>query len=286
MNTISEILKNISRLAEIDSSLVENVSRQLVKLSEIDSSLVENVSRQLVKLSEIDSSLVENVSRQLVKLSEIGNNNIDTFLTQSIKALTQYPNYKSNLIDSISDGQNLSKNWLVEKINNKNLGNVFLCAGWYAMLLIDKRLNFNRCVSVDIDPICEPVSKILHKHLVINNWKYQAVTKDIKEINYNLEKFSFVRSDGSIAELSMSPDTIINTSCEHIENFSDWYKLLPKGKLVILQTNNGFDIPGHVNCVSSLEEFEKQTPLTEVLYSGEREMPKFTRYMRIGKNDF
>lgn len=264
MNTISEILRNISKLAEINSSLIENVSRQLSKLA------------------DIDSSLVETVSRQLTKLAELGNNNIDLFLTQSIKALNQYPAYKNNLLDSISDGQNLSKNWLVEELNDRNLGNVILCAGWYAMLLIDQRLKFTRCVGVDIDPICEPVSKILHKHLVIDGWKFQAVTKNIHDINYRKDTFSVTRGDGSTAEFTMIPDTIINTSCEHIENFSEWYNLIPSGKLVILQTNNGFDIPEHVNCVSSLEDFEKQTPMSEVIYSGEREMPKFTRYMRIG----
>lgn len=246
MNTISEILRNISRLAELDSSLVENVSRQLCKLA------------------------------------ELRNNNIDIFLTQSIKALTQYPNYKSNLIDSISDGQNLSKNWLIEELDGRNLGNVILCAGWYAMLLIDQRLKFSRCVNVDVDPICESVSKILHKHLVIDNWKFQAITKNIHDINYSKHVFSVTRNDGSTAEFTMIPDTIINTSCEHINNFSEWYNLIPNNKLIILQSNNGFDIPDHVNCVNSLVDFEKQTPMHEVLYSGERKMPKFTRYMRIG----
>lgn len=242
----------------------------------------ENILRQLVKIAEIDSSLVENILRQIIKLLALGQTNVELFLIQAVKALSEYPECKRSFLDSISDGQLLSKNWLVNELQSRELGNIFLCAGWFAMLLIDNRLNFYRCVSFDIDPICEPISKILHKHLVINNWKYQAVTKDIKEIDYNLEKFSFLRSDGSIAEVSTVPDTIINTSCEHIENFNEWYKLLPRGKLVILQTNDGFDIPGHVNCVSNLSEFEKQTPLTEVIYSGERKMPKFTRFMRIG----
>ena len=44
-----------------------------------------------------------------------------------------------------------------------------------------------------------------------------------------------------------SPDTVINTSCEHIENFNEWYDKIPKGKIVILQTNNYFDFE-HVNC--------------------------------------
>ena len=38
------------------------------------------------------------------------------------------------------------------------------------------------------------------------------------------------------------PDTIINTSCEHIRNFNSWYNAIPQGKLLILQSNNFFKI--------------------------------------------
>ena len=42
----------------------------------------------------------------------------------------------------------------------------------------------------------------------------------INEINFSMHTYNVKRADGSKCELSDSPDTIINTSCEHIENFS------------------------------------------------------------------
>ena len=78
------------------------------------------------------------------------------------------------------------------------------------------------------------------------------------------------------------PDTIINTSCEHIENFTKWYDGIPKGKLVVLQNNNYSELPEHVNCVENLKQFEKQTPMNEVLFEGIHQLSKYKRYMRIG----
>jgi hypothetical protein len=118
--------------------------------------------------------------------------------------------------------------------------------------------------------------------MVIDNWKFQAVTMDIRDINYKGHTFKVRRSDGSEGELFSKPDTIINTSCEHIENFQNWYESLPVDSLLILQSNNGYGIEGHVNCVNDLGMFMSQTPMSNVLFTGEKEMPKFTRFMRIG----
>ena len=79
-----------------------------------------------------------------------------------------------------------------------------------------------------------------------------------------------------------NPDTIINTSCEHIKDFSSWYNKIPTGKLVILQGNNYFEIPEHVNCSSNLNEFSNKLPMTITLYEGELELPKYKRFMKIG----
>jgi hypothetical protein len=79
-----------------------------------------------------------------------------------------------------------------------------------------------------------------------------------------------------------NPDTFINTSCEHIENFTNWFNLIPKGKLVALQSNNYFELPEHVNCVNDIDEFKQQAPLSNIIYEGELELEKYTRYMIIG----
>ena len=81
------------------------------------------------------------------------------------------------------------------------------------------------------------------------------------------------------------PDTIINTSCEHIANFSDWYSMIPKGKLVILQSNNFTDLQEHVNCSSSLKEFSESIHMSETLYEGELDLTDqggYIRFMKIG----
>ena len=53
------------------------------------------------------------------------------------------------------------------------------------------------------------------------------------------------------------PDTIINTSCEHIHDFELWYNKIPKGKLIILQGNDYFELNEHVNCSADQDSFEK-----------------------------
>ena len=101
---------------------------------------------------------------------------------------------------------------------------------------------------------------------------------DYIEHNYNTEKL-----DGAIIPLTDMPHTIVNTSCEHIPNFTDWYNLLPEGRLIILQSNNYFEIEEHINCSSSLKEFSQSAPMQETLYEGELDLGQYTRYMKIGR---
>jgi hypothetical protein len=78
------------------------------------------------------------------------------------------------------------------------------------------------------------------------------------------------------------PNAIINTSCEHIDKFDLWYKSIPQGTIVALQTNDYFEITEHVNCMNSLDEFAFNTPMSRVIYEGELALPKYNRFMRIG----
>lgn len=189
-----------------------------------------------------------------------------------------------DLISAFSQSQVLSKNWLVETCLDLGLDlkTVFVCAGWYGTLFLDRRLRFSQAHSFDRDPRCEPVAEELHRLLLIDGWKFKAVTCDIHQINYTQHLYRAIGTGGIPCEVKVAPHTIVNTSCEHIENFSSWYLKIPSGKLLILQSNDGFGMEGHLNCSSSLDEFAKTTPLAQELYSGERPMPKFRRFMRIG----
>jgi hypothetical protein len=189
--------------------------------------------------------------------------------------------------DCFSRGQLQSKLWLVDELKkcNVDLGTTFLCAGWYATLatmLFESNIKVDKVRSFDIDPSCVDIAKVFNKPWVMEDWKFQASTQDIKDINYSIHTFMVNRVDGSACQLIESPDTIINTSCEHIENFSEWYDLIPEGKLVILQSNDYYEIEEHVNCVGSIEEFVVKAPMNNILYSGEFDLPKYRRFMIIG----
>jgi hypothetical protein len=189
--------------------------------------------------------------------------------------------------DCFSRGQLLSKKWLTENLKDLNvdLGIVYLCAGWYATIIpmfVENNIKFNAIRSFDIDPDVWEIAELFNKPLLLDGWKFKAQTKDIMEIDYSRHIYNTIKGNGIIEEVKDSPNTIINTSCEHIANFDKWYAKIPNGKLVILQTNNYFEIEEHVNCVDGLTDFASQSPMTSVLYEGELPLEKYTRYMRIG----
>ena len=189
-----------------------------------------------------------------------------------------------DLSDCLSWGQLKSKQWLIDHLPN-NLGTVFICSGWYAtlagMMFEQNPQNFNKIRSFDIDPTCAKIAESINRTYVIDSWKFKASTMDILNMQYPTV-FQTERADNSTLELTEMPDTIINTSCEHIENLNQWYDKIPKNILIVLQSNNYFSLPEHVNCVESLEEFNTQTPMSTVLYEGELDLGKYKRFMRIG----
>jgi hypothetical protein len=94
-------------------------------------------------------------------------------------------------------------------------------------------------------------------------------------LKYNGDKETII--DGA-------PTCVINTSCEHIEDFDKWWDGIPKGMLVIMQ-NNDFDDEDHEHAddtVSSLEEFSKRLNVSETLYEGTLALEEYNRYMVIG----
>ena len=189
--------------------------------------------------------------------------------------------------DCFSRGQLISKQWLVQELEklDVDLGTVFLCAGWYATLatmLFESSVSVERIRSFDRDPACTPIAEIFNKPWHSDNWRFQSVCADIHKINYRMHSYTILNSKGKRVDQSSSPDTIINTSCEHIENFTDWYSRMPENKLIVLQSNNYTQIEEHVNCVTNSEQFAELAPMQQVLFEGELELEKYTRYMRIG----
>lgn len=199
------------------------------------------------------------------------------------------------------------------------LGNIFIVGGWYGLLasmlihrvtrkpyqaddnlktgrdltLADRggvarqwphRLKIFNIRSFDINPDCEAIADAVNSTWVKQGWQFKAITEDMHKINYEGHTWScWSNANNRMSHpVTEVPDTIINTSCEHIENFDEWYAKLPTGKLLVLQNNDYSELPEHVNCCGTLEDFAKQTPMSTVLYEGELDLGKYTRYMRIG----
>lgn len=198
--------------------------------------------------------------------------------------LRKYPNIE--ITDLFSKGQMLSKRWLVNTLLeiNKPLGKVFLCAGWYGSLatfLLESKLEIEKIRSFDIDETCADIADTLNRSWVIDGWQFKASTLDILEMDFPTTHTTY-RANGTSLELTEMPDTIINTSCEHIKDFDKWYNKIPSGTLVILQSNNYFEIKEHVNCVNNTEEFSNQCPMTECFFLDSLQLDKYTRFMKIG----
>lgn len=189
--------------------------------------------------------------------------------------------------DCLSRGQLQSKIWLTEKLKelDVDLGTVYLCAGWYATIIpmfVESNIRFDKIRSFDIDPTVWKIAEVFNKPLLLDSWKFKAQTKDIMDIDYSRHVYNTIKSNGDVEQLKDAPDTIINTSCEHISNFAEWYNLIPEGKLIILQSNDYFEIEEHVNCATDIDDFSRMVPMSTVLYEGALELEKYTRFTKIG----
>ena len=171
-------------------------------------------------------------------------------------------------MDAFWSGQLKSKEWLIKNLR-KNVSKVVsidIHGGWVGVLasmLFQSDIYITNIRSIDIDPECESIATMMNKGEEIAG-RFKAVTADMCTI----------RSDA---------DVIINTSCEHItqEQYELWLSRQLNSSLIVLQSNN-YIIDEHIRPAESLEHFKTQSNLN-VLWAGELELPKYTRYMIIGK---
>ena len=189
--------------------------------------------------------------------------------------------------DAMSRGQLQSKMWLIDELKTLDLelGTVFLCAGWYgllATLMFENGIEIGKVRSFDIDPDVAAIADKFNLPWLQDEWKFKSVLADIHDLTYADFNYEVVRSNGTTVKLIDTANTVINTSCEHIDQFDDWYAKIPTGTLVILQSNDYADVEEHINISPDLDSFSTQTPMAEVLYSGELDLLDYTRFMRIG----
>jgi hypothetical protein len=173
-------------------------------------------------------------------------------------------------MDAFWSGQLKSKEWLITSLRPhiKSVISVDIHGGWVGVLasmLFQSGLVCKKIRSIDIDSECQPIATMMNKGEEIVG-KFEAIT-------------------ANMCDFDSDADVIINTSCEHISqsNYEQWLSKTKPGSLLVLQSNN-YNIPEHIRIAQTLDEFEQQSNLTEVLWKGELELPLYKRWMIIGKN--
>lgn len=195
------------------------------------------------------------------------------------------------LCDAYSRGQVQSKIWLATELDKIKLDNpnILILAGWYGQLVNYFNFDYNKIRIVDMDREACEFSDMIFNLDKLDNFKVKAVNRDIYSLV--VQKTGFVLpveefKSKKTHEEKFLPDIIINTSAEHMDDA--WYnqirfKELESDPVVVIQSNNLFDVPEHINCVHSVDHMLKKFPMREVLYSGELQLKGYKRFMLIGR---
>tara|TARA_B100001175_G_scaffold315939_1_gene328645 strand:+ start:4335 stop:5381 length:1047 start_codon:yes stop_codon:yes gene_type:complete len=198
--------------------------------------------------------------------------------------------YRANLNEHFSRGQMKSKCWMVKQLNeifpNTYLGTVAHYGGWYATVAknLFEQFKIRKYYNLELDPDCIEISDDFNYTQYQNKWQFKSVQKNVSEIKYkddNSFDIQIKNQQGHFVSANVKPDLIINTSCEHMNE--DWFKNLPDGQLLCLQTNDYFSNEQHINCVHGIEEAKAKYPMKEVLYEGEIDTHLYNRFMLIGE---
>lgn len=203
------------------------------------------------------------------------------------------------LTDAFSRGQLRSKKWLIDMVNalDIDLGdNVYVCAGWYGVLsaLLFEHTDAKNIYSFDIDPTTDNPADTLNKEYIMDNMRFKSFIHDVRELKYEAQTLPinhYKYSDATEFEKTETlhsisgPTCVINTSCEHIEDFDIWFAGIPKGTLVIMQNNNFIEHDDEtvVNTIGHEDEWSDKLNLSEVIFKGTLNLEKYDRYMVIGR---
>jgi len=199
------------------------------------------------------------------------------------------------LQDAFSRGQVLSKIWIIQelkKIKEGNLGNILVLAGWFGQFIsyIDN-FDFDDARIIELDKSACIASDRIFNLDHIEGHKVKSVLANINnlELNkngYNLNVKTYHSDNDEGYTQQFLPNLIVNTSSEHMSEewfFQLKFKELNSDPLVIIQSNNLFDIEEHVNCVHSIDHMKKKYPFDQILYEGELELYGYKRFMLIGR---
>lgn len=167
-----------------------------------------------------------------------------------------------------------SKMWLIEHLASSMRlqgSRILVVGGWFGVLPLLLQCLYPswriRTDLIDLDPAACEVARTLLEGVVEDS---TIACRDAKEIDY----VEFRREPRGI---------VVNTVCEHMSDFADWFERIQPGQAVALQSNDHRGCSEHTNCVASLEELEAQAPMAEKCFRGTLPLANFQRFMLIGR---
>lgn len=235
--------------------------------------------------------MIDRENIQYVKnILNVSNQSVDyTTIDNVMQTIHEHVDRKDDILDSFSSNQCRSKSALLNEVDKLDIldanSTVVIWGGWYGSILIPHLTNkVKKIINIDLD---------------------DEATKISKKFFSNFENVDYVCDDifKTYRDIYLDTNLIINTSCEHMPPMKEW-PWFQKGALstdsqykhkfgspklsdncyFAFQSNNMFDIEGHINCVNSLEEFKDQLPeRAKVLHEEKIVDTRGTRYMLVGK---
>jgi hypothetical protein len=180
-------------------------------------------------------------------------------------------NDRYRTLESFWKGQIKSKIWLIDNLKSyitSDNNNIVIHGGWngvLASLLFQSSIQINKVISIDINAQCEEIATTMNMIEHISG-KFKSVTCSMDEYQYEF-----------------FPNIIINTSCEHInqDTYNLWLSKIPNGSVIVLQSNDYFQLAEHIRCSENIDHFIKQSNI-KVLFSNTLKLPKYNRFMLIG----
>ena len=198
---------------------------------------------------------------------------------QLFKKIMAEARHSKDLLDSVSPNQYKPKEVLIKHVEDLQLvdqnSHIVIFGGWYGSILIPAFKYVDKITLIDKD---KDVIGVAKNRLFDHYKNVEFISDDV---------FSSFRDQFKTANL------FINTSCEHMKPMNQWgpapeYKNpwwdRVRPAYFAFQSNNMYDIPTHINCVSSIEEFKYQLPeKSEVMVEDKIRDERGTRFLLIGK---
>jgi len=186
------------------------------------------------------------------------------------------PWHSKRIVDASTVSQLESKLWLATELAKfkDEVNDVALLGGWFAHIIVPLLVDEIEVKNIYNYDICRDSLMLSYKF----NRRYKH---DIYHVRTKNIMINWISKDHK-------PDTIINTSCEHM--FPMWRfrelnsELNPERHLYVLQSTDDDQYDDHINCVSGPDELAEQAKLNDVYYSGSLTLDNgMTRFMVIGR---